>query len=314
MVTFTPKITDGTPPPFPGDTPDNTDYTRRKRGIIIALLILFAIFLLAMGGSIGSGSNTNRPSRIFQISIDTPEAGARVGFPIIITGSAREDWYDNGTIPIQIWDGRNNLLVTAVGIAETSPESGRHAPFKAVIESFDTKPETRIGRIVVHRQVVRDNPSNDEFFSMSIEFAGGYGAGAKTGNIQSTTKTNSAVSATVTGSGIASLFSASGPGTCADGYDNDTDGRRDAADPDCHSDKNPNRFQTFDGTLDEDPETTKKGSVTIIQKTSTTTPTNTSTGSTSSGTSSVNSGIGGFTGSGPSTCGPNGTNCWGLPQ
>lgn len=313
MVIFTPR-SDSVPDAQFSTPPDSTDYTRRKRGIIIALLVLFAVFLLTVGGSMGGGSGGMAPSRIFQISVDAPEAGARVAFPIVITGSAREDWYDNGTIPIQIWDGRNNLLVTAVGIAETSPEQGRHAPFKAVIESFDTKPETRIGRIVIHRKTVRDNPSNDQFFSMSIEFANGYGVGAKSGTV-SVNKTTSTSSATVTGSGVTSLFSASGPSTCADGYDNDRDGRRDAADPDCHTDKNPNNYQTFSGSRDEDPETTKNGGVKIIQKTDSSSATTTSSAGSINNTGGT-AGAGGFSGSGgsPSSCGPNGTNCWGLPQ
>ena len=46
----------------------------------------------------------------------------------------------------------------------------------------------------------------------------------------------------------------SGPDTCNDGYDNDSDKRTDSADPNCHTDGKANNIRTYIGSRDENPD------------------------------------------------------------
>ncbi len=282
MQAFQPRpieLPGGSLPSF-GSGGNNTDWSKITRIGVIVFLCICAIAIISVGRSYTATQRTRaqnqdiRPLGVIHtdsVQLITPTASEIVRLPLFIQGTARIEWFADGIFPIEVRDSKNNLLASTYGIADIVEPGAQTAHFRAVVEGFEMKPETRIGRVILYRQVLRENPSTGDIAAVGVDFStiGNGWAGTKTSSSITTTNTTSTTTQkdsvwtntnqknsqtsgqkkTPTGSGYQPVLG--GPFTCGNGVDDDRDGVMDADDPSCHTDGYPTNNATYDSSLDE---------------------------------------------------------------
>lgn len=250
-----------------------------KWGIILFLGIV-SIFIIVLAGNYSSsqrqpvGNQDIRPLgyvHTTNVQVTTPTASEIIDLPLFIQGTAVVDWFSDGIFPIEIRDGKNNVLASVYAIADIADPGSTVANFRASVDSFDMKPETSIGRVVLYKQKISKNPASDEVASIGVDFGGLLGL--KAFDTKSESKTDSTTKSTTTTESIWTNTQTKsttptktnttndpyqkyqkvigGPYTCANGIDDDKDGTVDSEDPSCHTDGYPSNDRTYDGDLDE---------------------------------------------------------------
>jgi len=267
-----------------GSAPDWSRF--RRIGLIIGLIIL-AIIIISVGKSYSSRQHSvvqNQDIRPLgyvhtdNVQVTMPTASEIIRLPLFVQGTARLEWFSEGIFPIEVRDGKNNILAQVYAIADIADPEAKTANFRAVVEGFDIAPETRIGRVILYKQTLRTNPSVDQIASIGVDFSNLSGqswVGTKTKdatttntdaqsglgpyNVWTNTK-ESTTKKTETKTPTTKPYSPyddkyapviGGPFTCANGIDDDKDGRIDAADPSCHTDGYPANDRSYNGDLDE---------------------------------------------------------------
>jgi hypothetical protein len=346
MQTFQPRpieIGGGQSPTLPQMPKLNTEFFKKyfKLGWLVALVVL-AIIISAIAKqysgraqAVGIGSDRSSISAtLSDIDIVSPLPNAVVSLPIIISGTAKSEWYDNGVFPIELYDGQNNLLASSFAIADSAPLDGGVANFSGIFESVDTEPSVSIGRVVLYKKKLQNNPADGEIASIGVRFkgvtAGGIAGGTFSGSKSTAVKTNSAstsaaksttvttntskntssstVSAnsdTVTDEGTLNSGMNTGfvAGSCRDGVDNDGDKLIDWRDPACHIDNNAANMGSYSGSLSEtntqasSANTATQGTATNSSTSGTSSTATTNTLGTTSTATTVPSGTSGTSGS-----------------
>jgi len=294
MQAFQPRpiqLPGGEPPLFGGGNSNTPDWSKFVRGGLIVGLVILAIIIISVGRSYATRQNSSVQNQSIRplgqvhtnnVQVTMPTASEVVRLPLFIQGTARLEWFSKGIFPVEIRDGKNNILAQVYAIADIADPESQTANFRAVVEGFDMAPETRIGRVILYRQTLRTNPSVSDIASIGVDFSnlsGGAWVGAKT-----TTNTNTDTTTTTTGTGPYGVWTNTqdstttkstttnaqtkdpakpyspyekyaevigGPFTCANGIDDDGDGLIDSEDPSCHTDGYPSNARTYDGDLDE---------------------------------------------------------------
>ncbi len=298
----------------------NTEFFQKyfKLGWLITLIVL-AIALTAIaknynGRAQASGSLGDRSSisaTLSDIEIISPLPNAVVSLPIVISGTAKSEWFNDGTFPIELYDAQNNLLASSFAIADSAPLDGGVANFTGIFENVDTDPATSIGRVVLYKFKLQNNPAAGEIASIGIRFAGissGVGTNKKilrtnstssaTNTKSSTVKSTTSTTTTKSSDGTLNAVSGStttstaGPDSCRDGEDNDGDKKIDWQDANCHTDGNAGNVASYQGSLSESPTGNTATSNMNTQNTTTSGTTGTSSTSSTSTNTSTKSGTG----------------------
>jgi len=296
MQAFQPKpinLPGASPTMFNNDNFGRDNSFSKKNILVIALisLLLLAVIIMVVGRKYNNRvrqvvENQNvRPLGLVHtgvLQVSTPAAGELIRFPLFIQGTAKLEWFSDGVFPVEVRDGKNNILESTYAIADIIDPKAQTANFRAVIEGFDQKPETRIGRIILYRQNIKKNLSEGNMASIGVDF--GILDGAKWMGYKTIAKDKKEVSeeekikkandmynvlvkrpfdsgarennSTTTTSitekektGYQPVIG--GPYTCANGIDDDKDGLIDSEDPSCHTDGYPSNDRTYSGDLDE---------------------------------------------------------------
>lgn len=272
-------------PLFEGNSP-NWDKLKRI-GIIVVLSILAIIIMASASSYIGRQNNVAQNQSVRPlgavhtggVQVTTPTASEIIRLPLFIQGTARLEWFSDGIFPVEVRDGNNNILAQTYAIADIADPESKTANFRAVVEGFDVQPATRIGRVILYKQVLKEDPSIADIASIGIDFSALSGVawkgtkktesattapdteGSPAGTIgpdgvwthskktQETNTTTKKVETKKQTTGYQKVIG--GPFTCANGIDEDKDGLTDADDPSCHSDGYPSNARTYDGDLDE---------------------------------------------------------------
>jgi hypothetical protein len=298
MQAFQPRpiqLPGGQPPQFGpssfGDGDGGVSFAKMMRIGLIAGLVVLAVTIVLIGRSYSTTQRsqvTNQNIRPLgavhtsDVQVTMPLASEIVSLPLFIQGTARLDWFSDGIFPIEVRDGKNNILATTYAIADIADPESQIANFRAVVEGFDVQPQTRIGRIILYRKVIKSNPAIADIASIGIDFSS-LGAGAWMGNKEQKTETETSTKSESTGVGPNGVWSKTvnnktteqnktvtqtetqkkydpyqkyttvvgGPFTCANGIDDDKDGTIDSEDPSCHTDGYPANNRSYDGDLDE---------------------------------------------------------------
>jgi glucose/arabinose dehydrogenase len=97
-----------------------------------------------------------------KVRVRIPDSDKPVISPLAIEGEARGYWFFEASFPIRMYDGKNNLLGTAVAQAQGEWMTEDFVPFKA--ELVFSRPETENGTLVLEK----DNPSGLPEFAEEV--------------------------------------------------------------------------------------------------------------------------------------------------
>lgn len=73
------------------------------------------------------------------IQVSFPMNNATISSPVTITGFARGPWYFEASFPIELRDGSNIIIASAIGQAQSDWMTENMVPFSAVL-TFPTQP------------------------------------------------------------------------------------------------------------------------------------------------------------------------------
>ncbi len=90
------------------------------------------------------------------ISVSNPLPNQPVSSPLVISGSARGNWYFEATFPIELIDASGKILAQGAGRAESDWTTTDFVPFSVTL-SFPKQPAGSRGELVL----TNDNPSGD---------------------------------------------------------------------------------------------------------------------------------------------------------
>ena len=103
------------------------------------------------------------------IKIDSPLPGDKIKSPLVIEGSARGNWFFEGSFPVVLtnWDG----LIIAQGQAKAEGEwmTEDYVKFKAEL-SFDSNQLYKRGALILKKDNPSGLPANDDAYEISVNF------------------------------------------------------------------------------------------------------------------------------------------------
>lgn len=128
-----------------------------KKKFFWMLLVGIGVMALATFGFYMSTKQKLSPSDATipdeRIRVTTPQAGALVESPLVVTGDARGTWYFGASFPVRLLDARGKQIAVTPAQAEGEWMTEDFVPFQATL-TFDF-PETETGILVFEK----DNPS-----------------------------------------------------------------------------------------------------------------------------------------------------------
>ncbi|OGY43739.1 MAG: hypothetical protein A2820_02305 [Candidatus Buchananbacteria bacterium RIFCSPHIGHO2_01_FULL_40_35] len=103
------------------------------------------------------------------IRISNPRPNQKISSPLTITGQARGNWFFEASFPIDLYDGNNNLLGTAIAQAQSEWMTTDFVPFTAQLKFG--QPSLEKGLLILRK----DNPSglaeNDEQLIVPVKIS-----------------------------------------------------------------------------------------------------------------------------------------------
>jgi len=153
-----------------------------KKNSLIITIVIIAVLICA-GGFLwydgfwpvqgGGVSDVTTKGEKDVIKVTSPKVGVKVSSPVVITGTARGQWYFEASFPISVvdWDGK--IIGQGIAQAQTDWATSSFVAFKAVID-FDTSQisnnYSNKGAIILKKDNPSGLPANDDSLEIPIIF------------------------------------------------------------------------------------------------------------------------------------------------
>lgn len=102
------------------------------------------------------------------IRVNSPRPNARVASPLTVRGEARGTWYFEADFPLELYDGRGNIILSTSTQAQGEWMTEDFVPFEKVLE-FEA-PETKTGLLILRRSNPSGLPENEAELRIPIRF------------------------------------------------------------------------------------------------------------------------------------------------
>ncbi len=104
-----------------------------------------------------------------EVVLDTPQYGALVKSPLVVTGKAKGTWFFEANLPVTLKDVENNKVLVQVGAqAQSDWMTTEYVPFTATL-NFD--PGTaQYGVLVIEKDNPSGMPEFDSSFAIPVKF------------------------------------------------------------------------------------------------------------------------------------------------
>jgi hypothetical protein len=103
------------------------------------------------------------PQANTNIRVTAPQAKQIVSSPLSITGSAKGNWYFEGSFPVKLYDANNKLIAQTAAKAQGNWMTENFVNFTATLKF--AHPLTNSGKLILEK----DNPSGDSQKDEKIE-------------------------------------------------------------------------------------------------------------------------------------------------
>lgn len=145
----------------------NTWAKRTLWGFILVVLLTAGFFLYRAGQSLDEVVPPVEQDNLIRIT--SPVVGDTVTSPLVVTGSARGNWYFEASFPLQVLDANGREIGVGYATAQGEWMTEEFVPFTGTIEFATSTTET--GTVVFHK----DNPSGmrqyDDKREVSVRFS-----------------------------------------------------------------------------------------------------------------------------------------------
>ena len=102
------------------------------------------------------------------IRISNPRPNQKISSPLTITGQARGNWFFEASFPIDLYDGNNNLLGTAIAQAQSEWMTTDFVPFTAQLKFG--QPSLEKGLLILRKDNPSALPEHDDALIVPVKF------------------------------------------------------------------------------------------------------------------------------------------------
>ena len=96
------------------------------------------------------------PPTAAMVRVDTPESGALITSPVLVSGRARGSWYFEAEFPVRLLGGKGQMIGTGVARAQGDWQTTEYVPFEVSI-TFHPAADDSTGTLVFEKS----NPSGN---------------------------------------------------------------------------------------------------------------------------------------------------------
>lgn len=119
--------------------------------------LFFVGALLSLSGCVPAASSSNK------VHVFSPDSGAVVESPLLVTGEARGMWYFEASFPIRLETVDGKLLAVGYAMAMADWMTEEYVPFESTL-TFDPLGQTTDAVLILSK----DNPSGDPALDESV--------------------------------------------------------------------------------------------------------------------------------------------------
>lgn len=105
------------------------------------------------------------------IRLEKPLQDSKITSPVEISGSARGQWYFEGSFPIKLVDSENNVLAEGIAEAEGEWMTTEFVPFKVTLEY--SSPGNEKGFLIFKKSNASGRPALDRTYRHPVVFKQG---------------------------------------------------------------------------------------------------------------------------------------------
>ncbi len=142
-------------------------------GVVVVGAAIFGVYFYQYSGFFLSGDKVPveniSTSTSDMIRVDRPLPNVLIQSPLVVSGSARGNWYFEATLPVRVFDSTGKLLGSGPAQAQGDWMTTNFVPFQATI-TFATS-TTEAGTVVFAKDNPSGLPANDASVSIPVYFS-----------------------------------------------------------------------------------------------------------------------------------------------